>query len=86
MRWLDGVTDSVDMNLDTLQERLRDGRPGVLCGHRVGRNLVTNNENRMSQEQVFVIRHCVWGVVVAYMQGQLHGHSTCAAPHLQLTM
>ena len=44
MRWLDGVTDSVDMNLDTLQERLRDGRPGVLCGHRVGRNLVTGQQ------------------------------------------
>ena len=55
-------------------------------GRRVGRNLVTNNENRMSQEQVFVVSHCVWGVVVAYMQGQLHGHSTCAAPHPQLTM
>ena len=60
--------------------------PGGSMGRRVGHNLVTNNENRMSQEQVFVVSHCVWGVVVAYRQGQLHGHSTCAAPHLQLTM
>ena len=47
MRWLDGVIDTMNMNLGKLLERVRDGRPGVLQSmglQRVGHNWVTTQQ------------------------------------------
>ena len=30
MRWLDGITDLMDMNVSELRELVMEGRPGVL--------------------------------------------------------
>ena len=44
MRWLDGITNAMDMNLAKLEDMVREGRPGMLQSmgsQRVGHNWAT---------------------------------------------
>ena len=38
MRWLDGITDSMDMRLSKLQETVKDGGAWRTTVHEVGKN------------------------------------------------
>ena len=47
MRWLDSISNSVDVNLSQLREIMKDRKPGVLQSmgsQRVGHNLATEQQ------------------------------------------
>ena len=51
MRWLDSITDSIDMNLSQLQETVKDRNAGMLQSmgsQRVGHDLSTEQQHCIS--------------------------------------
>ena len=52
MRWLDGISDSVDLSLNKLQEIVKDREAWhvlVMGLQRVGHDLVTGQQQQLSQ-------------------------------------
>ena len=63
MRWLDGITDSMNMNLSILQEGWRTGKPGMLQfmrSQRVGLYLVNKQQHAIKSSTTELYLQPVW--------------------------
>ena len=58
MRWLDGITDSMDMSLSKLQETVKDRKPSVLqfMGSQLDTTERLNNMTQQSHYWAYTIR------------------------------
>ena len=61
MRWLDSITDSIDMNWSKLMEIAKEGKPGVLQfmeSQRVGHDLETEQQQQQVRDVCNICGNC----------------------------
>ena len=94
MRWLDGITDSMDMSLGELQELVWTGRPGVLRFMVSQRDTTewlnwteawnwgnSRKKKNINRAIVFIVSHWVKWITVSFSYQKLASHND-PFPHL----
>ena len=61
MRWLDGITDSVDMSLSKLQEMVKDREAWCAAVHGVTKSQIRLNNNKAIKSEHEIINVCIYG-------------------------
>ena len=62
VRWLDGITDSTDMDLRKLREIVKDGKPGVLHFHGVAKSWTWLSDWKTTTKEIiwwFTVKHLI---------------------------
>ena len=52
MRWLDGITDSMDMSLSKLQEMVGDGQENLVCWSPLGHKELDMTKRTTTEEKL----------------------------------
>ena len=61
-RWLDGITDSVDMNLNKLQEMVKDKKAWHAAVHGMAKS-----QTRLNNSKMYIYSHHFWAFLMAQM-------------------